>query len=186
MFKHGMSDWSVISSQEIGGQKDMRLNLTTGGMIAGGEAMASINYDSRIPFSEKQQYYLWRYVNNDQRYLRQVKLGKINTGSVSTIYNPVVGAQITNTPTTFRRSFGTYKISDHTEPGWTVELYVNNVLVDFAEADASGFFTFDVPLVYGNTIVKLSSTAPGEKNRAGNRILTFLTTFCLQKNWSIR
>ena len=60
MFKHGMTDWSVITSQEIGGQKDVRLNLTTGGMIAGGEAMASINYDSRLPFTEKQQYYSYR------------------------------------------------------------------------------------------------------------------------------
>ncbi|MEE4117358.1 MAG: SPOR domain-containing protein [Marinilabiliaceae bacterium] len=160
MFKHGMTDWSVISGQEIEGQKDLRLNLTTGGMIAGGEASASISYDSRLPFTEKQQYYMWRYVNNEQSFLRQVKLGKINTGSVSTIYNPVVGLQLTNTPTTFRRSFGTYKISDRTEPGWTVELYVNNVLVDFSVADASGFFTFDVPLVYGNTIIKLKFYGP--------------------------
>src|SRR5690606_15598456 len=33
--------------------------------------------------------------------------------------------------------------------------YVNNVLVDYTKADASGFFSFDVPLVYGNCSVKL-------------------------------
>ena len=46
-------------------------------------------------------------------------------------------------------------MSDRTEPDWIVELYVNNVLVDYTTADASGFYTFQVPLVYGNTIVKL-------------------------------
>ncbi|MDX2415707.1 MAG: SPOR domain-containing protein [Bacteroidales bacterium] len=165
MFKFGTADWSVISNQEIGGKTDARLNMTLGAMIAGGEATASLNYDSRIPLSEKQQYYQWRYVNNDQSLLRQVKLGKIRTGSVSTIFNPVVGVQLTNTPTTFRRSFGTYKISDRTEPGWVVELYVNNVLVDYKTADASGFFSFDVPLVYGNTSVQLKFFGPwGEES----------------------
>ena len=60
--------------------------------------------------------------------LRQVMAGKINSNSISTIYNPVVGVQLTNTPTTYRRSFGSYTLSDRTEPGWIVELYVNNVL----------------------------------------------------------
>ncbi len=165
MFKFGMADWSAIATEEVNGINDTRLNLSLGSMIAGGEASASITYDSRTPFSEKQQYYLWRYVNNDQRLLRQVKAGKIFTNSLSTIYNPVVGVQLTNTPTTFRRSYGTYKISERTEPGWTVELYVNNVLVDYVTADASGFYSFDVPLIYGNTIVKLKFFGPWGEER---------------------
>ncbi|MEA1886567.1 MAG: SPOR domain-containing protein [Bacteroidota bacterium] len=160
LFKFGMADWSVLASEQIDGPANARLNLTLGAMIAGGEATASINYDSRQAFTEKQQYYLWRYVNNEHKLLRQVKVGKIPTYSHSTIYNPVVGVQLTNTPTTFRRSFGTYTLSDRTEPGWTVELYVNNVLVDYEKADASGFFTFEVPLVYGNTMVKLKFYGP--------------------------
>ncbi len=86
--------------------------------------------------------------------------GKIQTQAVSSIYNPVIGVQLTNAPTTYRRSFGSYTMSDRTEPNWIVELYVNNVLVDYTTADASGFFTFQVPLVYGNTIVKLKFYGP--------------------------
>ncbi len=160
LFKFGMADWSAIITEQLSGPVDARLNLTLGSMIAGGEATASINYDSRQPFTEKQQHYLWRYVNNDNSFLRQVKAGKIPTYSHSTIFTPVVGVQLTNTPTTFRRSFGTFTLSDRTEPGWIVELYVNNVLVDYLKADASGFFTFEVPLVYGNTIVKLKFFGP--------------------------
>jgi cell division protein FtsN len=87
--------------------------------------------------------------------VRQVLAGKIVSHATATVYDPVIGIQLTNTPTTFRRSFGSYTLTDKTEPGWTVELYVNNVLVDYVKADASGFFTFDVPLVYGNTQVRL-------------------------------
>lgn len=53
------------------------------------------------------------------------------------------------------KSTGEYPISDYTEPGWTVELYVNNVIVDYQTADASGFYSFDVPLVYGTSEVML-------------------------------
>jgi cell division protein FtsN len=165
LFKFGMADWSVIATEEINGKAETRLNLNLGSMIAGGEATASIYYNSSDPFSEKQQHYLWRRVNNDFRPLRQVMAGKISTHATSSIFNPVVGVQFTNTPTTFRRSFGSYTLSDKTEPGWIVELYINNVLVDYVKADASGFFTFEVPLVYGNSIVKLKFFGPWGEER---------------------
>ena len=92
----------------------------------------------------------------------------------ATLYNPVIGVQLTNTPTTYRRSFGSYTLSDRTEPGWIVELYVNNVLVDYVKADASGFFTFEVPLVYGNTMVKLKFYGPwGEERKEQNINIPF-------------
>ena len=186
LFKFGMVDWSAIATEEINGVSEARANLTLGAMIAGGEASASLNYDSRIPFTEKQQYYLWRYVNNDLNYLRQVKAGKIFTNSVATIYDPVVGVQFTNTPSSFRRSYGSYTLSDITEPEWIVELYVNNVLVDYVKADASGFFTFEVPIVYGNTMVKLKFFSPwGEEQTREQNInvpFNFLPVNTLEYN----
>ncbi len=164
-FRFGMADWSVYASEQQGGPADGRLNLSLGSVIAGGEATASLTLYTQTAFSEKQQYYMWRHVNNDRTWLRQIMAGKINTQATSSIYNPVVGVQLTNSPTTFRRSFGTYTLTDRTEPGWTVELYVNNVLVDYVKADASGFFTFEVPLVYGNTLVRLKFYGPWGEER---------------------
>lgn len=164
-FRFGMADWSAIGSQEINGRSDARLNLALGAVVAGGETNISLYYSTQDPLSEKQQSYLWRYVNNDFSPLRQIMLGKIQTQAVSTIYNPVVGVQLTNTPSSYRRSFGSYNLSDKTEPGWIVELYVNNVLVDYTTADASGFFNFQVPLVYGNTMVKLKFYGPWGEER---------------------
>src|SRR5665647_172659 len=164
-FHFGMADWSVISTQQLAGRTDTRLNLALGSVIAGGEANVLLNYSNNTPFTEKQQQYLWRFVNNDRPILRQVMAGKIYTQVTSSIYDPIVGVQFTNTPTTYRRSFGTYTLSDITEPNWTVELYVNNILVDYMKADASGFYKFEVPLVYGNSAVKLRFFGPWGEER---------------------
>ncbi len=181
LFRMGMADWSAIATQEIEGNTDTRLNLALGAMIAGGEATASLTYNSIDPFSEKQQYYLWRYVDNDFKAVRQVMAGKIATMSTSTIYNPVIGVQFTNTPTTYRRSFGSYTLSDRTEPNWIVELYVNNVLIDYIKADASGFFKFEVPLVYGNSIVQLKFFGPWGEERVREQNINIPFNF-LPKN----
>ena len=166
LFHFGMADWSVIGTQQVQGPTDTRLNLSLGGIVLGGETDVTLDYSTSEPFTEKQQYYLWRYANNDHPVMRQAMAGKINSMATSSIYSPVVGVQFTNTPTTYRRSFGTYQLSDRTEPGWIVELYVNNELVDYVKADASGFFTFQVPLVYGNTAVKLRFYGPWGEERA--------------------
>ncbi len=183
LFKFGMADWSAITTEEINGKTDARLNLSLGSMIARGEATANINYNTTDPFTEKQQFYLWRYVNNDFKPLRQVMAGKITSHAVSSIYTPVVGVQFTNTPTTYRRSFGSYTLSDNTEPGWIVELYVNNVLVDYVKADASGFFTFQVPLVYGNSIVKLKFFGPWGEERTREQNINIPFNFLPEKTF---
>jgi hypothetical protein len=164
LFRFGMADWAFLSTQE----KDLnttRVNLSLGAMLLGGEANVALSYDNRSAFDRRQQYYSWRYVNNDNTLLRQVTAGKIFVNSTSSVYAPVTGVQFTNTPTTYRKSFGTYTLSNTTEPGWTVELYVNNVLVNFTKADGSGFFTFQVPMVYGNSVVKLRFYSPWGEER---------------------
>lgn len=172
LFHLGMADWAFVSSQEFKKRNDGRFNLTLGGVVAGGEMNVALNYYSNMPFTEKQQFYLWRLANNNHQALRQVMAGKIYTHATSSIYDPVVGVQFTNTPTTYRRSFGSYRLSDQTEPGWLVELYVNNVLVNYVKADASGFYTFEVPLVYGNSMVKLRFYGPwGEERTTEQDIL---------------
>ena len=165
IFHFGVADWSVISTQQLQGQIDARVNLALGTVLAGGEANVLLNYNNNSSFSEKQQQYIWKFVNNERKIFRQVMVGKINTQVTSSIYDPIVGVQFTNTPTSYRRSFGSYSLSDITEPNWTVELYINNVLIDYMKADASGFYKFEVPLVYGNSSVKLKFYGPWGEER---------------------
>ncbi len=160
LFHIGVADWSVTSTQQTQERSNTRANLGIGALALGGELNLSLNYNSDEKINLRQQYYQWRYVNNDVAAVKQVTLGKIFTQSVSSIFAPVNGLQITNTPTTYRRSFGTYTLSNTTQPDWTVELYVNNVLVNYTKADGSGFYSFEVPMVYGNSVVKLRFYGP--------------------------
>jgi hypothetical protein len=165
-FHFGAADWSVVNTQETNVGTNTRINVGLGGVVAGGETDVFVNYNSATPLKERDQYYLWRLANNDNPLLRQVMAGKIYGQSISSIYAPIVGVQLTNTPTTYRRSFGSYTISNITQPNWIVELYVNNVLVNYVRADAAGLYTFEVPLVYGNSQVKLRFYGPSGEERS--------------------
>ncbi|MEO5995383.1 MAG: hypothetical protein ABIN89_01710 [Chitinophagaceae bacterium] len=160
MFRAGMMDWAISSNQLSTAPGFTTASLGIGAVVAGGETNLFLNYNSQIPLSLRQQYFSWRYVNNNQPALRQVTIGKLNTQSISSIFAPVTGIQVTNTPTTYRRSFGSYTLSNITQPGWTVELYINNVLLNYTKADAAGFFRFEVPLVYGSSILILRFYGP--------------------------
>ncbi len=159
LFHFGSADWQLFSTQQ---EKltDMRAYLGLGGVVLGGVLSLGLNYNTSGSFNEKHQSYLWHYANNDNKLIRQVMIGKIGFSPIASVYAPIVGVQVTNRSTTFRRSFGSYNISDVISPNWIVELYVNNVLIDFTRADASGFYSLDVPLAYGGSDVKLRFYGP--------------------------
>jgi hypothetical protein len=176
-FKGGTLDWGFVTTQQSEMENDNRLMLGLGTMFLGGETNLMLNYSSRLPFTSRNQFYQWRYVNNDNNYLTQVTAGRIFTRATSSLFAPVTGVQITNSPLQNRRSFGSYLLNDYTEPRWTVELYVNNVLVAFTEADASGFYSFEVPLMYGNTAVSLRFYGPWGEERVEERVINIPYNF---------
>jgi len=178
LFHFGTADYAFVTSTDNQkGPSDIRLNLGLGGVIAGGETNIIFNYHNLEPLAWRQQYYLWRLVNNNNTIVKQISAGKIQGQSIASIYAPIVGAQITNTPTTYRRSFGTYTLSNHTEPNWTVELYVNGILINYVKADAAGFYTFNVPLTYGNSLVKLRFYGPYGEERTSEQSISIPFNF---------
>lgn len=180
-FHFGTADWSVINVQDNRAGNDTRASLRLGGIIAGGETDVAINYHSTEPLVERNQYYRWRLANNDNTVFRQITAGKIAGQSISSIFAPVVGLQVTNAPTTLRRSFGTYTISNTTQPNWVVELYINNVLVSYVRADASGFYSFEVPLIYGSSLVRLRFYGPAGEEQTSEQSINVPFNF-LPKN----
>lgn len=179
-FRLGSADWNIASTQEIGGKTSSRVGMNIGTALVGGEANLNLSYTPGTPFLPREQYYYWRYANNNQKILKQALVGKLSTNSTATLSSSVVGFQLSNTPTTYRRSYGTYTISHVTEPGWTVELYVNNVLLDYKKADASGFFTFDVPLIYGSTSIRLQYYGPWGEVRSEEKEISVPFNFLPQ------
>lgn len=182
LLRGGLADWSVFSNQRLNGKSDTRASLGLGAEIFGGELTALLNYSTITGFDSRQQQYKWRWANNNKRLVKQVIAGKIPLRSISSIYAPVIGVTATNTPTGFRKSFGSYLLSDYTEPGWTVELYINNVIVDYTTADASGFYSFDVPLVYGNTQLMLKFFGPWGEERIKEQTLNVPYNFLPKGN----
>ena len=176
-FHAGAADWSILTTRETNGETNTRLNLGLGMMLAGGEANAFLNYTSGQLFTRSRQYYYWRHVNNDNAAIRQFTVGKIYTPTTSTLIGPITGIQISNTPTTYRRAFGNYTIYNKTEPGWTVELYVNSVLVNYTTADPSGMYSFEVPMVYGNSMVKQKFYGPGGEERTQEQFISIPFNF---------
>jgi hypothetical protein len=161
----GVADWDLTSMQETNGQSKTRAGLVLGGTLASGEMSVLLNYDSEQGWPAGQQYFRWHYVNNRLSAVRQVVLGRIFTQSIGTLLAPLQGIQISNTPTTYRKSFGSYQYSGNTGPEWTVELYLNNTLVAYTKADASGAFSFDIPVLYGNSSIQLKYFGPfGEES----------------------
>ena len=182
-FHLGVADWSFTTMQETKGVGSIRANFGVGAVVAGGDLEANVNYYSDHAWDNRQQYLRWHYVDNDFSALRQITLGRVYTPSVSTLFAPLNGVQLTNTPTTHRKSYGTYRLNSTTEPNWRVELYVNNVLVNYTKADASGFFSFEVPIIYGNSAVKLRFYGPWGEERMQEQNITVPFDFLPQNEF---
>ena len=177
LFKLGMADWSLVSTQSTGQQTDTRLSIRMGALLAGGELITIFNYESRRQLSTRDQYYQWQYVNNNKRLLKRITAGKMFAQSGSSIFSPINGIQFSNTPSCFRQSYGTYKISNTTSPGWIVELYLNNVLIDYTKPDETGLYTFEVPLQYGSSQVKLRFYGPYGENSSTEQFISIPFNF---------
>ena len=171
LFKFGTLDWSIASFQTKNRLTDNLLGLGIGTEFLYGEADVSVNYSNQYNFDNRQLQYLWSWIDNDKSVVKQAQIGKIYNQTISYINSPVIGAVVRNSPTTIRKATGYYTINENTEPNWSVELYINNILVDFTKADASGLFIFKVPIVYGYTTLKLKFYGPLGEERTEERIM---------------
>jgi outer membrane protein OmpA-like peptidoglycan-associated protein len=166
LLKFGMIDWSIASNQSQTYTNETRMGLAGGAEILGGETNVWLNYSDKYGFDKNQQRYYWRWVDNNAFLAKQIQVGRVYNRSVATLLYPINGVSITNAPTTVRKALGDYQLSDHTNPDWVVELYINNVLMDYTRADASGFYSFKVPIVYGTSNVSLHFFGPNGEERS--------------------
>ena len=171
LFKFGTMDWSAASYQTWNEKNNNRFGLGIGTELLYGEANISAYYDDQYKFDNRQINYLWRWIDNDKKIIKQAEAGKISTQSIAFLRSPVVGVSIKNTPNTLRKASGFYPVNGVTEPNWTVELYINDILVDYVNADASGLYLFSVPIVYGYTKLKLKFYGPLGEERTEERTI---------------
>ncbi len=171
LFKAGMLDWAFSSTQTLNGFSNSRFKLGVGAELLYGEADFSFDYYNQQKIDPRQLQYLWRWVDNDKRIIKQAQVGTIPYQTISFINSQIVGAVVRNSSTLVRKAKGYYTINEHTEPNWTVELYINNVLVEYTKADASGLYVFKVPIVYGYTTLKFKFYGPMGEERTEERTI---------------
>lgn len=177
LFKSGMLDWSISSTQSSDASIKSKFGIGLGAELFYGEANVSVIYDNEYGFNDRNLYYRWRWVDNDKKIIKQAQIGKILNQPIAFYNSPLIGAVIRNSPTTVRKASGYYTINDYTEPSWTVELFINDVMVDYTKADASGMYFFEVPNVYGFTTLKLKFYGPLGEERMEERTINIPYTF---------
>lgn len=159
-FRAGITDWSLTTNSMLKYNSQIRGSLGLGAELLGGEANLFLNFSNDEKFSRNMQRYNWRWVDNNFKIARQIQAGRVNSRSVASMMYPMDGVVITNSSTTVRKTLGNYVIADHTNPDWIVELYINKVLTEYVKADASGFYHFTVPIVYGSNQITLRFYGP--------------------------
>ncbi len=176
----GVLDWSISSSLSQGIHTESYA-LALGGDLLGGDI------DARYSGSPQQHTdwrtiaqqapWRWRYVTPESKIVTQTTIGTISSMATTALADSVIGFQISNKPVQYNSAFATYTIRDKTEPGWTVELYINETLVKYVKADAAGNYSFAVPLSYGATSMKLKFYGPWGEVQTKNVELRIPYTF---------
>lgn len=130
-----------------------------GGEVLGGDFQLNTNGNfQNSKFSENRSSARWQYVFRKNKFISSFSAGTLDFDGLQ--YTTFDGISITNSPVEPRTNFGKIKIIDQAEPNYTIELYMNNQLIDIAKSDAVGNFSFDLPLNYGTTLVKLKYFGP--------------------------
>ncbi len=162
MFRAGVVDWTVSTSL-LGVSRTQYFNLSTGGMVLGGDLMISGGGDSREGFQTDQLRYLWHYYYGDSKYFTQAEVGEVATSGP--LGRSVEGLKLTNKPQVRRKHFQTIDIDEYLGDGWEVELVVDGRLADFTRTDHNGMYSFNVDIYYGASSIELKMYGPNGEFR---------------------
>lgn len=169
IFKAGFFDYSLTSlvSQD---QQNFNMSSSIGFEILGGDLRGTGfgNFNSNSTVFETDNL-RWNYVFSNNSLVTQVTIGQSNLNGVLTY--PFTGMRITNEPIEPRRFFDEFEIEGSTIPQSEVELYLNNALVDFQQADELGNYRFLTPIFFGTSQLDLRIFGPnGQIIQRSNRI----------------
>jgi hypothetical protein len=163
--KGGVADW-MVSANPVGSGRIQYFNLSTGGMLLGGDFNVSGGGDTKTGIDTRQMNYKWHYFFNDNKYLTQAEVGDVFAGGA--ISRSLQGVLLTNKPQVHRTYFQTIELSNNIGRGWEVELYLDNRLVDFTQTDENGWYHFNLDIFYGASLVTLKMYGPNGEIRTEN------------------
>jgi len=167
-FGLGFLDWKIAYGLNNPGNTSLNYNFSLGSEIAGGDFSGSFSGSKDEPPDWENTSWRWRYVTENKMF-RQAIAGDIILNS-GLLYN-TNGFQLTNAPPNTRATASSYKISDVTFPNWEVELYINNQLLAYKKASATGYFEFNLPLFYGSNFITMKFYGPSGEVRYSNKVV---------------
>ncbi len=167
----GVLDWNLTWASIPGERDIVKADLAAGMGLLGGDAALRWSLSSAGDNSLRDLGWEWNHVRNDWTLFRQLRIGRIASVGRNTRTRGILGVALSNAPTTIRKTYGTYVVDGQAEAGWTVELLMNNVLIDVTEADAFGYYSFNVPLLYGTTAVTVKVYGPWGEERMEERVI---------------
>ncbi|MEX0890053.1 MAG: hypothetical protein WDZ33_00815, partial [Balneolaceae bacterium] len=111
----------------------------------------------------------WRYGIRNHSWITRVTVGQTTSRGLLPV--SFSGIQISNNPLEPRQFFDHYRFQGRTDPESEVELYRNNSLIDYQQADELGQYRFEFPLTYGTSRYNIRIYTPdGEQTEDRARI----------------
>jgi hypothetical protein len=160
----GFFDYNISASFAEYNQPFYNYDFGVGLELLGGDLKAStVGSIARNDFVNPIYEYTWRWAEEKNNIISQVSVGDLTGVGIGTYR--FEGIQVGNQPLTPRESFARFLMSDRTIPGSTVELYVNDQLIDYAKTDQAGNFNFWLPLDYGSSFVTLKYYGPNGETK---------------------
>lgn len=145
-------------------------NTNVGLQLAGGDLQGSLYGSYSESFSNFNTSGLrWRYFIRDKPAITRLTVGQTRTDGI--IQNPYTGIRISNEPIEPRYRFDELEVQGSTIPQSEVELYLNNLLIDYQQADALGNYRFLAPITYGASQFDVKIYGPtGQIIERSNRV----------------
>ncbi|MFN6379467.1 MAG: carboxypeptidase-like regulatory domain-containing protein [Flavobacteriales bacterium] len=160
VLKGGVLDWNLRFAQASDVAPSAQFRGSLGAEVLGGELVIRSGLSTQARPQLRNQSFRWRYVNDSSAFIRQVNAGFIGVPLNSQVTTPLLGVGVSNTPVGFRSSYGSMMLQRKTQPGWEVEVFVNNTLVGYTTADANGDVQIEIPLMYGSTEIQIRYYGP--------------------------
>ena len=151
--------------------KNARFNTFISGDLAWMDAQLFLSGDERNSLSQAR--FLLARRNLDRRLLGPLRLSEIEVGDIYTQQVSLVsktqigrGVLLSNVPINRVNEFDRITLNGDLPIGWEVELYRNEILLDFRVSRADSRYLFeDVPLLFGVNVLRLVFYGPQGQNR---------------------
>lgn len=126
------------------------------------------NYNNQNNRKYQSHRYGWELPFNENKYISEIRIGNVASnslnfgsfGSIRNKYSALKGVSITNRSYRSKKEFTKFSFFDYAEPFSQIELHVNNKLIKSEKLGADGYYYFDIPISYGNSIIETKIFEP--------------------------